>query len=82
METQMISAGELREAGFEIDESIPDVAVVPRYALKFGKVQNIEVSQGGDCASMDILFTVACPFKWYSIDVTPDTDINDTAKET
>ena len=61
-----ISAGELRAAGYDIAEKIPDCAVIPRWAIrmKAGKAR-----AEGDVLKMDLEVSFLMPFTWVTIDI-------------
>jgi hypothetical protein len=63
MTEDRISAGELRAAGIEVPDNIPDVAGVPRSAVHFGKP---DVTLEGDMAHISAPCTLSAPFKWIS----------------
>jgi hypothetical protein len=68
-----IYAGQLREAGFNIPESIPDCATVPSNALKFHiSDHSCDVVQGVLSAEVAVEFTE--PFEWVQVEVSVDRD--------
>lgn len=62
-----LTAGELREVGVIVEESIPDNAWVPRACIEFEgvKVQKLEGDQNAMNATINVQLTE--PFRWIEI---------------
>lgn len=60
-----ITAGELRAAGIEVDEKIPDVGWIPRVALELGTTK---VDMDGDTIVCSATMNVTEPFRWITLD--------------
>lgn len=64
-EDTCITAGDLRVAGLDVPEEIPDCAWIPRAAMRFGKVR----CNAGPCGELvltsDVTFVE--PFRWVKL---------------
>lgn len=60
------TAGELRALGIVIHETVPDVAWVPRYAMrvKYGEMRMV-----GDTFCADLSITFTHPFRWLRVEM-------------
>lgn len=56
-----VTAGELRERGWEIPESIPDVAHVPRWSIRYS---GLDVKFVGDKLHYKMGAFISEPFRW------------------
>lgn len=65
------TAGELRAAGAALDSSIPDVAWVPRVAIKFD-IEGVELNMPEvGRATIRLGTRFAVPFRWVEVEVAP-----------
>lgn len=67
-EDDRITAGELRDFGFELDERIPDCASVLRRSLRFGDPEIKLLSD--DQFNISLKCKVDEPFEWFNIKFT------------
>lgn len=63
-----ISAGELRAMGAKLPDSIPDVATVPRSALRFDHANMTSFIDERGVLRMSVNVQVDAAFEWVEID--------------
>jgi hypothetical protein len=67
------TAGELREMGFQIPDSIPDCGWIPKYALKMNRFDSDNTVEKDDGK---FIFNIQCeitvPFKWVETEIELD----------
>lgn len=61
-----VTAGQLRAAGVEVPEGIPDVAWIPKYAMSFGPVRAF-TSQEPDRIICTASVHFNEPFRWVDV---------------
>lgn len=61
----IFTAKQLRDLGFGIDESIPDVAWIPKSALRFSSPTVTD--DGNDSVNVSLDATINAPFRWESV---------------
>lgn len=68
MSEDRITAGELREQGWPVPETVPDVASVPRSAVRM-KVSSVAADPADPSrAVITLTATLDAPFEWIFID--------------
>lgn len=80
-EKTCITAGELRAGGLPIADSIPDCGWIPKASIKFlqPEVTIDKLVEGKVNIAVAAEFTV--PFKWVKINLTLDTEEDNSARE-
>ena len=75
-----VTAGELRKLGVELPEKIPDVAWVPRAALRFGKPE--AEMDGEDSMTVTVPVEALEAFRWVRIEFTVPEEQREDLDET
>lgn len=68
-----ISAAELRAMGIELPESIPDVAIIARSAMRI-ETNGVLFDPATQVLTMRLTATFDAPFRWVEIDATIEGD--------
>lgn len=67
-----ITAGELRDRGISVPESVPDCGWIPRWSMRLSMPENSVTDEGQGAMSIKLAVEFQEPFRWlegsYTID--------------